>query len=168
MHRLAPQFIDFHIKRRASCGDESFLAYDEGQRFLTEVIDRLGPVGLFSIDSLTCDESMVAMCLSQRAHVTYFYYAPTFNDEWSSITPGNILLCYLIEDAIQRDFHTFDFGQGDEEYKSRFATGEDHLYALHIFRRGLAPQASRVQLALKERLRDYPRLYSRLKWLTGK
>ena len=168
MHQLAPEFIDFHVKRRASCGDESFLADADGRRFLSEIIDRLGTEGLFSIDLLTCGEANVAMCLSFRAHGTCFYYAPTFNDEWSSFTPGNVLLGYLIEDAIQRDFHTFDFGQGDEEYKSRFATGEDHLYALHLFRRGIAPQASRVQLALKERLRDYPRLYSQLKWLTGK
>ncbi|MBM83412.1 MAG: hypothetical protein CMJ78_22875 [Planctomycetaceae bacterium] len=138
MYEVLPVLTELHIQRRADCGDESFLADDKGQRFVKQLIERFAESGLLQLHWLSLGEKIIALCMGFETQQSYSYYVPTFDSEWSKFAPGSVLLSYLIEDCINREIPTFDFGQGDESYKQRFATSSGQLNALHLFRRGIA------------------------------
>lgn len=58
---------------------------------------------------------------------SYLWYKPTFDIHLASRSPGEVLLRQLLLSAIDEEAHTFDFGLGDEAFKSRFATTVSHV-----------------------------------------
>lgn len=167
MHRVLPRFIEMHQSRRESLGDQSFLANTNGAVFISQLTDRLGPDGLITWHTLSLDHCVIACCCGFEAHGRYYYYTPTFDSKWGQYGVGSVLLSSILEDCVRRGVQIFDFGQGDEDYKQRFADASDSLYAVHLFRNGFRSTVSRLQIALQEKLRQHPALYQQLKKLAG-
>lgn len=167
MQRSIPRITELHRLRREDAGDSSYLADDQGQQFLSSLINQLGPAGLIQIHVLTLDDVIIAGCIGFEAHSRYYYYTPVFDMQWSSLGVGSVLLSFLLEDAIHRGIDVFDFGQGDEGYKSRFSEASVDLYALHLFRGDLRSRLRRCQLSLKEQLRRYPAVFEQVRRVKG-
>jgi CelD/BcsL family acetyltransferase involved in cellulose biosynthesis len=51
----------------------------------------------------------------------FIWYKPTFDIEFASRSPGEVLIKFLLEDAIMRKLEEFDFTVGSESFKYRFA-----------------------------------------------
>ena len=66
---------------------------------------------------------------------TFLWYKPSFAIELAKRSPGEVLLRHLINAAVNERAHTFDFGMGEEAFKSRFAT---HVRYIRNF--GLYPR----------------------------
>jgi CelD/BcsL family acetyltransferase involved in cellulose biosynthesis len=58
---------------------------------------------------------------------TFMWYKPSFAIELARHSPGEVLLRQLLFLAQKENVGTFDFGLGDEEFKSRFATRVNHV-----------------------------------------
>ncbi len=56
-------------------------------------------------------------------------------DAYSQLSPGWVLLAYLIQEAIRQGRARFDFLQGNEDYKHRFGGIDEPVYRT-IIRRG--------------------------------
>ncbi len=62
---------------------------------------------------------------------TWFYYQPTFLNEWRRFSPGICLLAKIIEAAVDNpEIKRVDLGLGAESYKQRFTTSTRRT--LHI------------------------------------
>lgn len=155
-------FIKLHCERRRAAGDESFLEEESGQRFLEAILQ--GPIQhSIKLSALRLDGRDIALCLGLEAAGRYSYYAPTFDAEWSKYAAGDVLLSFMLEDAIDRGLEVFDFGLGDEAYKARFASETRQVFNIHLFGSGMTPRLKRAALSLRETAKRNPRLYRAMK-----
>ena len=76
---------------------------------------------------------------------------------------GDVLLSFMLEDAIDRGVEVFDFGLGDEAYKARFASETREVFKIHLFGSGVTPRLKRAALSLRESAKQNPRLYGAVK-----
>ena len=160
--RASELFVKLHCQRRHAAGDESFLEDKNGQRFLEAILQ--GPTQhAAKLSSLRLDGQDIALCLGLEVDGRYSYYAPTFDDEWSKYAAGDVLLSFMLEDAIDRGVAVFDFGLGDEAYKARFASEAREVFKIHLFGSGVTPRLKRAALSLRESAKRNPQLYSAMK-----
>lgn len=155
-------FINLHCERRRAAGDESFLEDENGQRFLEGILQ--GPTQHSAkLSALRLDGQDIALCLGLESDGRYSYYAPTFDAEWSKYAAGDVLLSFMLEDAIDRGVEVFDFGLGNEAYKDRFASETRQVFNIHLFGSGMTPRLKRAALSLRETAKQSPRLYGAMK-----
>jgi CelD/BcsL family acetyltransferase involved in cellulose biosynthesis len=111
--------------------------------------------------------TLVAFALVLLARRTRYYYLPSFRAEHPGI--GNLLLVTLLRDSFQSGIAEFDFLQGDEAYKTKWATAERHAHQLVAAGGGLrgagalAAVRGRWWLAGSQSLRRL-----RARWLAGR
>ena len=67
----------------------------------------------------------------------YLYYKPSFAVELARYSPGQILLRHLFRAASDERVGIFDFGLGDEAFKSRFATGVNYVRTWGLYPRSI-------------------------------
>mgnify|MGYP001824642062 CR=1 FL=1 len=60
----------------------------------------------------------------------FYLYNSAFEPELRSLSPGNVMLSHLIEQAINNGKRLFDFLKGDETYKFRLGATARPLYRL--------------------------------------
>lgn len=74
------------------------------------------------------------------AFLTYEYagsvglYNSGFDPRWAALSPGIVLLCHVIKDAMQRGFRRFDFLRGEEPYKYAFGPTPEDLMNVVVTR----------------------------------
>ena len=51
----------------------------------------------------------------------FIWYKPTFDVQFASRSPGEVLIKFLLDDAIRKGLEEFDFAVGSEAFKYRFA-----------------------------------------------
>lgn len=72
-------------------------------------------------------------CFDYNNHI--LVYNSGFDMNFSSYSPGWVLLSYLIQHAIAEKKTCFDFMQGNEEYKYRFGASDSYVMRAQIERR---------------------------------
>lgn len=115
----------------------------------------------------TCRENarLDAFAIVLRAARTRYYYLPTHRTAAPGV--GNLLLLALLRDSFQTGVAEFDFLQGDEAYKAKWANAERTAHQLVAAGGGwlgapaLAAVRGRWWLARSPRLREL-----RTRWLT--
>jgi len=101
---------------------------------------------------------VVAMYYFYRFRDTVYLMQSGFDPDFSDVKPGQVLLGYIVEDAIGEGHKVLDFLKGDHRYKDELATGERETMFLTGF--ALRPGALVYRLrrmilpALKARLRE--------------
>ncbi len=74
------------------------------------------------------------------AYLTYEYagtaglYNSGFDPARAALSPGIVLLCHVITDAIERGFRRFDFLRGEESYKYAFGPSPEDLFNIRVTR----------------------------------
>jgi CelD/BcsL family acetyltransferase involved in cellulose biosynthesis len=76
--------------------------------------------GVLSV--LYAGDQAIAWHLGMRSRSVLHYWFPAYRLEFSSYSPGFILLFDLIERAAERGLRKLDLGAGEEPYKVRLAT----------------------------------------------
>lgn len=115
-------FADLH---RRSSGDKGSFMTDAIAQFFYELHDRVGGV----IDVLVDASGTVASAvfLFESENETYLYNS-AFDPDIGHLSPGNVMLSHLIEQAIQQEHRVFDFLKGRELYKFRLGAKPRPLY----------------------------------------
>lgn len=79
----------------------------------------------------------IAIFMEQQKKVFYFYITG-YDDNFSKLSPGRVMLAHSIKYAIENGFEVFDFLRGDEDYKfSFFGAKERYNKNVTIERRNL-------------------------------
>ena len=115
----------------------------------------------------TCRETSVlrAFAIILRGARTRYYYLPTHRTDAPGV--GNLLLFALLRDSFETGVAEFDFLQGDEAYKSKWANAERMAHQLVAAGGGLLGLPALAAVRGRWWLAGSPRLRRlRSRWLT--
>ena len=114
-------FFCQHKSRRAQTGSPSqFL--DPAQRvFYKELVTQAFRQGWLRFDVVLFNGAPLAFHFGFEYQRRFIWYKPTFDVEFASRSPGEVLMKFLLEDAIRKELEEFDFTVGSEPFKYRFA-----------------------------------------------
>jgi CelD/BcsL family acetyltransferase involved in cellulose biosynthesis len=128
-------FFDQHVRRRALTDIPSPFVDERARAFCREVVRSVAPTGRLRFSMLSFDDRPIAYHLGFEHDGRLLWYAPTFDVDHRKHSPGEVLLKFVIEDAIARNVGELDFGIGPEPYKYRFADEVRRTAGLLVFRR---------------------------------
>ena len=115
-------FADLH---RRSSGDKGSFMTGTIEQFFYELHDRVGGVIDVLVDASGTVASAVFLFESESET---FLYNSAFDPDIGHLSPGNVMLSHLIEQAIQQEHRVFDFLKGEETYKFRLGAEPRPLY----------------------------------------
>lgn len=76
----------------------------------------------------------LAACLTFEYAGSVGLYNSGFDPARAALSPGIVLLCHVIRDAIERGFRRFDFLRGEEPYKYAFGPTPEDLFNVVVAR----------------------------------
>ncbi|MFP4321301.1 MAG: GNAT family N-acetyltransferase [Anaerolineales bacterium] len=115
----------FALMRRSSAEKEQFLQNSAHVDFFRRVIPALQAGGWLKLSFLQLDgQDAAAYIAFDYDNRVLLYNSGHDPDIYPEVSPGIMLLSYIIEDAIDAGRSAFDFLRGDEEYKYRMG-GQD-------------------------------------------
>jgi len=82
--------------------------------------EQLGRIS--DLSALTCGGEVVSAHLGFMGRGRFYYVLPAFDTRYRSLAVGILLLDHLIERCATEAYATFDLGEGDFSYKTKWAT----------------------------------------------
>ncbi|HKQ26586.1 MAG TPA: GNAT family N-acetyltransferase [Burkholderiales bacterium] len=114
-------FFDQHKSRRAQTGSPSQFFDPAQQVFYKELVRQAFRHGWLRFDVVLFNGAPLAFHFGFEYQRRFIWYKPTFDVEFASKSPGEVLIKFLLEDAIRKELEEFDFTVGSEPFKYRFA-----------------------------------------------
>jgi CelD/BcsL family acetyltransferase involved in cellulose biosynthesis len=125
-------FFDQHVRRWKSTGVESLFTREANREFYRCMTRRLGPTGQLRFTTIRLDGVPVAAHFGFLHAKRFIWYKPTFEPELSKLSPGEVLIKRLFEQAKAEGAIEFDFTIGSEAFKYRFASGVRQVVYVHV------------------------------------
>lgn len=122
-------FLALHRKSKA--GKARFMD-PRMEGFFRRIASALAEQGWLRLWFLERNGEAVAsyFCLELAGSVAL--YNSGFDPGHASLSPGIVLLCHVIQDAIERRFARFDFLRGEEPYKYAFGAVPEEIFNLVV------------------------------------
>ncbi|MBV9343006.1 MAG: GNAT family N-acetyltransferase [Acidobacteria bacterium] len=140
------EFLDdlfrVHRLRWSKAGQAGVLADERIKAFHALAAPRLLACGLLRLYRLRVDGRTAAAVYALFHRATAYCYVQGFDPEFSFLSPGNLLLYRVIEDAIQSGLTSFDFLRGQENYKLHWRPEMRTTWRVAAGRDELAPVAA--------------------------
>lgn len=116
--------VEFHQTRWHKLGQPGIFMDDRIHRFFREITMRFHEKGWLLMKTVTAEDQCVAVDLLFKFKGIIYMVQRGFDDtsEYKEESPGSVLLYYVIKEAIEEGFETYDFLRGEESYKLRTAT----------------------------------------------
>jgi CelD/BcsL family acetyltransferase involved in cellulose biosynthesis len=111
-----------HIERWNGTATPSVYRKPEAREFCRSFVRRMHPKGWVKVASLSLDREYLAFSIFFEFNDIMYLYRPSFNPKYGKRSPGQVILRFLFEYAVERRMREMDFARGDEGYKGRFAT----------------------------------------------
>ena len=142
------KFFEQHIKRRADQSHKSLFLKENRKAFFRELVNVL-PETWLDFTILKFNERPIAYHFGFLYNGKLTWYKPAFEIEYAKRSPGEVLLKFLIERAVEKGMRELDFTIGDEKFKRRFTNKIRHTqrfeYAKNKFLRGYWFSVSHLQ-----------------------
>jgi len=127
--------VYFELFQKSSHVKEEYMD-EQRQEFNQAMASVMLKAGWLYLAFLTINGEKVASMFCFDYGKAISVYNSGFDPQrYRHLSPGIVLLCYCIQDAIQRGYPLFDFLRGDEEYKYRLGAVDRVIHRL-IIRRG--------------------------------
>ena len=117
------------------------------EAMLREAGRELVPAGRFRLWSIEVDGRIVSSHLFLAAGRELAYWLGGFDDAWSAFSPANLVILAAIEHAFGAGNDRVDLGAGAQDYKYRFADGEETLEWATVIPPGDRHWRTRLRLA---------------------
>jgi CelD/BcsL family acetyltransferase involved in cellulose biosynthesis len=143
------EFFDQHVERRNLTHSPSQF-HDSAQRsFFRDLIKNMLPRDSLRFDMVLFDGEPIAFHFGFEHRKKFYWYKPTFNVRYANRSPGDVLIKFLLEDAIDKDLDEFDFTVGSEPFKYRFSNRTRANNEIIVFRSNMDFWQYRSSLFLK-------------------
>lgn len=159
-------FFEQHKARWAQTDTPSQFVDPAQRNFYRELVRELLPYGWLRFDAVLFNGAPLAFHFGFEYRRRFIWYKSTFDVRFASRSPGEVLIKFLLEDAIQKQLEEFDFTVGSEAFKYRFANRVRSNNRLIVFRSAADYWVSRGRSALKKLLK--PNAASRVAALTAR
>jgi CelD/BcsL family acetyltransferase involved in cellulose biosynthesis len=127
-----------HINRWDGTSTPSYFHDEKMKEFYRKFVSYMHPKGWLQFSSLTFNDKYLALYISFEYGHKLILYKTSFNLDYSKKSPGQVILRYLLDYALERNFKALDFARGDEGYKDRFANAIRKSRRLIIYKNGMA------------------------------
>jgi len=129
-----PQFFEQYVeRRRGSPAARTFLRADV-RDFFERLSDAMLTAGWLHFSALALDGHPAAYHLGFEYRGRLYWYKPSFDPALRSLSPGLVLLHFLIRDAVERHLDELDFTVGAEPFKYRYSNAERTNANVRVFR----------------------------------
>jgi CelD/BcsL family acetyltransferase involved in cellulose biosynthesis len=127
-------FFEQHKARRVLAGSSSQFCEPAQRDFYRDLVGALCAAGWLRFDVVQFDGAPLAFHFGFEYKGRFLWYKPTFDVRFADKSPGEVLIKFLLEDAIARGLEEFDFTVGSESFKYRFANLTRHNERIVVFR----------------------------------
>jgi CelD/BcsL family acetyltransferase involved in cellulose biosynthesis len=114
-------FFEQHKSRRAQTDSRSQFLDPAQQVFYRELVRGAFRHGWLRFDVVLFNGAPLAFHFGFEYQRRFIWYKPTFDVQFASRSPGEVLIKFLLDDAIRKGLEEFDFTVGSEAFKYRFA-----------------------------------------------
>lgn len=136
----AEEAIEAFLELMAASSPEKAAFLSSRMRgFFREVIRRGFQEGWARLSFIEIEGQRAASYLDFDYRDRIWLYNAGLNPRFAGLSPGMVLLAFLIRQAIEQGKRVFDFLRGDEAYKFRFGAREVPLYRIRIERPSGSP-----------------------------
>jgi CelD/BcsL family acetyltransferase involved in cellulose biosynthesis len=146
------RFFEQHRARWAQADPPSLFCDPAQRAFYRELVRELLPCGWLRFDVMLFDGEPLAFHFGFEYRRRFMWYKPAFDMRYASRSPGEVLIKFLLEEAIRRELEEFDFTAGSEAFKYRFANQVRSNNRLIAFRSAADYWVSRGRSLLKKAL----------------
>jgi CelD/BcsL family acetyltransferase involved in cellulose biosynthesis len=99
----------------------------EHLRLIEALNESGGPECRLVMTRLQAGDRILAQHLGLRHHDVLTYWFPVYDPDAHGVSPGRLLLWYIIRQAINDGIRLIDYGEGEALYKRQFGTGTMRL-----------------------------------------
>ena len=127
---INPWLEDFfaqHVRRWDGTKFPSLFLSTANRNFFRDLVKNFSGSGLLIFTRITVDKTPVALHCGFVSEGDFIWYKPTFNPEFSKVSPGEVMMRELFLMASDLGATGFDFTRGDEAFKTRFSNSERHV-----------------------------------------
>lgn len=149
-------FFHQHIQRWSLTETPSQFLDPQQRIFYKELVQAFGSSGWLLFSVVLFDQTPIAFHFGFEYGNRLIWYKPTFNTDYLKHSPGEVLIKFLLEYALERKVAEFDFTIGEEAFKYRFANHARQNYAVGVFRRPLPYYINRFWLDTKALIKRSP------------
>jgi CelD/BcsL family acetyltransferase involved in cellulose biosynthesis len=150
------RFFDQHKARWAGTDSPSQFFDPAQQAFFRELVREIFPYGWLRFHVVLFNGAPLAFHFGFEYRRGFIWYKPTFDIQFASRSPGEVLIKFLLEDAIKKNLEEFDFTVGSESFKYRFANRIRSNSRVIAFRSTVDYWKHRARCMLKEALKRNP------------
>jgi CelD/BcsL family acetyltransferase involved in cellulose biosynthesis len=115
-------FFSQHINRWAKTPYPSLFNDQKNKEFYKELAKKIDSIEWLRFTGVKWQDQIIAYHFGFVYKKTFLWYKPTFDMNLAKHSPGEVLLRQLLLQSIKEEDMYFDFGLGEEPFKSRFAT----------------------------------------------
>jgi CelD/BcsL family acetyltransferase involved in cellulose biosynthesis len=162
-------FFELHDKRWQALGGGSTLADPLARKALTRFARAAFRAGWLRLWFLEVEGRPAAAWYGWHLGGRYAYYQAGLDPKWSSSSLGFLLLAHTVRAAFEEGAEVYELLAGAEDFKRRFATGEDEVETIVVSRQGRPERAvAAVEVGVRRLGRRLPDgLRNRIRSLRG-
>jgi CelD/BcsL family acetyltransferase involved in cellulose biosynthesis len=123
-----------HISRWDGTATPSYFRETAMKEFYRKFVTRMTPRGWVQFSGLTLNNKFLALYICLEYNKILYLYKTCFNLNYAKKSPGQVVLRYLFDYAIEHNINELDFARGDEGYKDRFANKMRQNHKIIIYR----------------------------------
>lgn len=147
-HAALEQLLAWKRLQFERTGARDLLAVPANVELLHRLRDLRDPHCTGQLSTLYAGDRLVAAHLGLRSRREFVYWFPAYDRDRGRYMPGKQLFLRLLEALGNLGVERVDLGKGEDEYKTRFKTGDAQVLSGRVTRPSLAPA---VNLALSLR-----------------
>lgn len=131
-----PEFLEelfeLHTRRWSAMNQPGVLEDERVQRFHLLSSRRLLASGRLRLYRMRVKGKTAALVYSLFHEDTVYCYLQGFDPEFSFVSPGTILISFLMQDAVRLGMRRFDFLRGRESYKQHWRPQLEHTFRISV------------------------------------
>jgi len=117
------KILEWKTRQCLACGGLDMFSF-EWTRKCVDVIRRADDHGFSgTLSTLRAGGRLVAAHLGMRSPRVWHYWFPGYDRDFSTLSPGSVLLLEMMRLATEWGISTIDLGKGQDAYKQRVMTG---------------------------------------------
>jgi CelD/BcsL family acetyltransferase involved in cellulose biosynthesis len=150
-------FAEQHISRSFLEGRRSGFLRSDYRAFYQNLVEALDVSEELRFSVLEVNGNAAAYHFGFDLGQKYLFYKPTFDIDLWDYSPGQVLLFKLLEWCRTSDTRAFDFGEGPETYKYRYANATRNNVTITLYRPDAMGRARRAVMQWLAHARTHAR-----------
>jgi CelD/BcsL family acetyltransferase involved in cellulose biosynthesis len=159
------KIAEIYQKRWKKKATDSIIRSDIGQQFLEAMCKIWETKKYLKIPVMTINDKPVAFCLGFIEHNKFYYYIPSFDPEFVNISPGNLLMEFIVENFQTLGITELDFMKGEESYKLKWSSTFRTNYRLLVANNTIKSKFIYLSLLNYIKFKNIAKTSKTLRWI---